>query len=61
MIENYSTLKTMTILSNSLRNLKLLKISNNKQLESITIENSERNNGALYTVKDVVIESIIYK
>ena len=65
-IENYSYLEKIVVKNNSLRNLKSLKICNNEKLKTIEIEDGEEweedgewyNNGALFYVKNVTIESI---
>ena len=65
-IENYPNLEKIVVKKKSLKNLNSLKICNNEKLKTIEIENGERwkengewfSNGALYNVKNVIIESI---
>ena len=65
-IANYPNLEKIVVKKNSLKNLNLLKICNNDKLKTIEIEDGEGweedgewyNNGALFYVKNVTIESI---
>ena len=66
LIENYPNLEKIIVKKNSLANLNSLKICNNEKLKTIEIEDGKEweedgkwyNNGALYYVKNVTIESI---
>ena len=65
-IENYPNLEKIVVKGKSLMNLNSLKICNNEKLKTIEIEDGEEweedgewyNNGALFYVKNVTIESI---
>ena len=65
-IENYPNLEKIVVKKNSLKNLNSLKICNNEKLKTIEIEDGKEweedgkwyNNGALFYVKNVTIESI---
>ena len=65
-IENYPNLEKIVVKKNSLQNLNSLKICNNEKLKTIEIEDGKRRkengkwyiNGALFNVKNVIIESI---
>ena len=65
-IENYPNLEKIVVKKNSLNNLNSLKICNNEKLKTIEIEDGKEwqedgewyNNGALFYVKNVTIESI---
>ena len=65
-IQNYPNLQSIVVKKNSLKNLNSLKICNNEKLRTIEIEDGEEwkedgewyNNGALFYVKNVTIESI---
>ena len=65
-IENYPNLEKIIVKKNSLKNLNSLKICNNEKLKTIEVEDGEYwqedgewyNNGALFYVKNVTIESI---
>ena len=52
-IENYTNLEKIVVKNDSLKNLNSLKICNNEKLKTIEIED-----GALFYVKNVIIESI---
>ena len=52
-IENYPNLEKIVVKKNSLKNLNSLKICNNEKLKTIEIED-----WSLYSVKNVIIESI---
>ena len=55
-IENYPNLEKIVV-KDSLQNLNSLKICNNDKLKTIEIQDSDRDNGALHNVKNVIIES----
>ena len=59
-IENYPNLDKIVVKNNSLQNLNSLKICNNDKLKTIEIEDGDwnRDNGAFWNVKNVIIESI---
>ena len=52
-IENYPNLEKIIVKKNSLENLNSLKICDNEKLKTMKIED-----GAIYNVKNVIIESI---
>ena len=58
-IQNYPNLQSIFVKMNALRNLNSLKICNCEKLKTIEIEDGDwrGNNGALFYVKNVVIES----
>ena len=65
LIENYPNLQSIIMKKNSLRNLKSLKICNCEKLKTIEIEDGEDGDRwnkrcALFNVKDVIVESILY-
>ena len=53
-IENYPNLQSIVVKDNSLKNLNSLKICNCKKLKTINLKN-----GVFYSVKKIVIESIV--
>ena len=66
-IANYPNLEKIVVKNDSLKNLNSLKICNNERLKTIEIEDGDRwhgynggwvANGAFFSVKNVVIESI---
>ena len=65
-IDNYPNLEKIIVKNHSLKNLNSLKICNNEKLKTIEIEDGKEweedgewyNNGTLFYVKNVTIESI---
>ena len=58
-IQNYPNLQSIVVKKNSLQNLKSLKICNCEKLKTIETEDSDlKDNGALFNVESVIIESI---
>ena len=55
-LSGFDNLEKIVVKKNSLQNLNMLKICNNKQLKTIEIENGDLWNGAFLYVKNMVIQ-----
>ena len=55
-ISNFPKLRTITVKKNSFKNLNLLTIRNNTQLETIVIEDGVSAEGGFHKVKTVVLQ-----
>ena len=55
-ISNFPNLRSLTVKKNSFKNLNLLTIQNNTQLQTIVIEDGVSNGGGFQKVKTVVIQ-----